>query len=96
MIGAPLYQYSFPSGHAALAGLLVGVLWPTQGFVGRVVLVLTAATVMASRVVVGAHFPADVVAGAVLGVLVPSTVSVLLPSGIAYLGNLLSRPKQSG
>lgn len=63
---------SFPSGHATTAfGVLVavGVVWPRL----LPVLWIYALAVAGSRVVVGAHYPSDVIAGAVVG-----TVGALL------------------
>ncbi len=59
---------SFPSGDAALAfGAATGLwlTWPAA----RIPAVLVAVAIGLSRVVVGAHYPSDVVAGAVVGVL---------------------------
>ncbi len=63
---------SMPSGHATTAfSVLVafGTLWPR----GRTVLWLYALAIVASRIVVSAHYPSDVLAGAVVG-----TVGALL------------------
>jgi membrane-associated phospholipid phosphatase len=63
---------SMPSGHATTAfSVLVafGTLWPR----GRTVLWLYALAIIVSRVVVSAHYPSDVLAGAVVG-----TVGALL------------------
>ncbi|WP_299640687.1 phosphatase PAP2 family protein [Devosia sp.] len=61
------YQ-GFPSGHATTAFSLAAVvafLWP-RAFWSAMAF---AATVAVSRIVVGAHYPTDITAGAVLGVL---------------------------
>lgn len=59
---------SFPSGHAAFAAVLVGVLWSRfTGRTARALLVLLLVCVGLSRVLIGAHFPADVVAGYIVG-----------------------------
>jgi undecaprenyl-diphosphatase len=63
---APLDRYSFPSGHTLHA---VSFAWqasmhfPELGFL----LVPLAALIAASRVVLGLHYPTDVIAGAVIG-----------------------------
>jgi undecaprenyl-diphosphatase len=62
----PLDRYSFPSGHTLHA---VSFAWqatvhfPELGWV----LVPLAALIAASRVVLGLHYPTDVIAGAVVG-----------------------------
>jgi len=77
--------YSFPSGHAmnaASAGVVLLVLvWPLLGRTGRIA--ITSAVVAAvaltgvDRVMLGAHYPSDVVAGIALGGAM---------AGAAYLG----------
>ncbi len=67
VIGEPELHYSLPSGHSTFAALVVGALWPLVGFRGRLALVFYAALVGWSRVAAGMHFPADVVAGWMLG-----------------------------
>jgi undecaprenyl-diphosphatase len=65
-VGAPLDRYSFPSGHTLHA---VSFAWqatvhfPDLGWV----LVPLASLIAASRVVLGLHYPTDVIAGAILG-----------------------------
>ena len=74
---APLDRYSFPSGHTLHA---VAFTWqavaafPELGWV----LVPLAAMIAASRVVLGLHYPTDVLAGAALG------------AGIARIGMALT------
>lgn len=58
---------SMPSGHAttaAAAALAIGAIWPGM----RWVMWLYAVIIMASRVVVLAHHPSDVIAGALVGI----------------------------
>jgi lipid A 4'-phosphatase len=67
-------HWSFPSGHAAtIAALMTALwwLWPRH----LLFYLLVAAIVAASRVVVGAHYLSDVVAGAALGVAVTHLVA---------------------
>jgi membrane-associated phospholipid phosphatase len=57
---------SLPSGHATTAvaaAIAIGAIWPRT----RVIMWLYASTIMFSRVVVLAHHPSDVVAGALVG-----------------------------
>jgi undecaprenyl-diphosphatase len=59
---------SLPSGHATdvfAALVAIGIVWPRM----RAVMLLYALTIAASRVIVLAHHPSDVIAGAVAGVL---------------------------
>jgi undecaprenyl-diphosphatase len=73
-------DFSFPSGHAAgcfcVAAFLTLALpaaWPDSVRRARVVTALAAAVavlIAVSRVYLGAHFPGDVIAGAILGVAV--------------------------
>ncbi|MFZ0931779.1 MAG: phosphatase PAP2 family protein [Syntrophobacteraceae bacterium] len=69
------YYASFPSGHAnTVAALCYGLNVATGRF--RYVWLSIALAVMASRVIVGAHFPGDVLFGAYLGVVVTALVAV--------------------
>lgn len=57
----------FPSGHSTTSfalAMVIAFLWPRAFWVAMVL----AATVALSRVVIGEHYPTDIVAGAVLGV----------------------------
>lgn len=70
-------EFSFPSGHAlnafALAttlGLAVPVLWPP--------LLVLAASIAASRVVLGVHFLTDALAGSLLGALAGATAFAIV------------------
>jgi undecaprenyl-diphosphatase len=66
LAGAPLDRYSFPSGHTLHA---VAFTWqavaafPETSFV----LIPLAAAIAASRIVLGLHYPTDVLVGALLG-----------------------------
>lgn len=76
---------SFPSGHAAntavAAVTLTLLVWPLLGRVGRVVVPVVAGVAVvltaADRVLLGVHFPSDVVAGVLLGVAI---------AGASYVG----------
>lgn len=66
LAGAPLDRYSFPSGHT-----LHAVTFTWQGCVAfpelAVLLVPLACAIATSRVVLGLHYPTDVLVGAALG-----------------------------
>jgi undecaprenyl-diphosphatase len=64
--GAPLDRYSFPSGHTLHA---VSFAWQATAHFPELgwVLVPLAALIAASRVVLGLHYPSDVIAGACIG-----------------------------
>ena len=64
--GNPAY-YSFPSGHATTAfalALAVSVIWPQA----RLAMAVYAIVIAATRLVLVAHHPSDVVAGALVGI----------------------------
>ncbi|HEX4519619.1 MAG TPA: phosphatase PAP2 family protein [Gaiellaceae bacterium] len=68
--------HSFPSGHAASSfacALVLGSFVPRF----RVPLFVLAALIAASRAYAGVHFPSDVLAGALLGLLIGSLVLAL-------------------
>jgi undecaprenyl-diphosphatase len=60
-------DYSFPSDHATAAFAIAVAIWLRHRRAGWLALAM-AATVSLSRVIVGTHYPADVLAGAALGV----------------------------
>ena len=62
----PSDKFSFPSGHTMAAFLLVGLLVAQFGAIA-VPFYLWALAVGASRVILGVHFPSDILAGAALG-----------------------------
>jgi signal peptidase II len=67
VIGTQELRYSFPSGHSAYAALLAATAWPILGRAGRSVALAFVLWIAWSRIAAGAHFPADVVGGAFIG-----------------------------
>lgn len=63
IIGAPEYHHSTPSGHASFAMLCIASLWPMLDSRLRIAGAAVVLWVGISRVSLGAHFPADVLAG---------------------------------
>lgn len=66
LAGAPLDRYSFPSGHTLHA---VSFAWQATAHFPELgwVLIPLAALIAGSRVVLGLHYPSDVLAGAAIG-----------------------------
>lgn len=69
IIGPTLEHYSFPSGHSAAAATMATVVClKIPSTILRFGVVVVAVVVALSRAVVGAHWPVDIAAGAILGV----------------------------
>lgn len=84
LLDAPMAMNTFPSGHAVVAGMVGAVLILGWGLLKRhpwahLPMLVGTALVCWSRVAVGAHWPADVMVGASLGMLA------------GYLGTALSQ-----
>lgn len=78
VVGQPEFHHSFPSGHSTFAVLLAASLSPGVSRPWRWGLWLFAVLVCLSRISVGAHFPADVVGGALIGLAGAGTGWLLL------------------
>lgn len=60
-------KFSFPSGHTSAATLYACIIWAHFPLLGACLFVW-AAGVGASRVILGVHYPSDILAGATLGI----------------------------
>ncbi len=69
---------SFPSGHTAFAFLLAASLAPGTAPLLRIGLWVFAGLVVLSRISVGAHFPADTVGGALIGIALATVARLAL------------------
>jgi len=78
IIGIPEYHHSLPSGHASFAMLLIASLWPALSRRGRIAGALFVLWVGMSRISLGAHFPADVMAGFLFSLVVVLLVSAAI------------------
>ena len=63
IVGLAEYHHSLPSGHSSFAMLTVASLWPILNRWWRMAGMFSVLWVGCSRVSLGAHFPADVLAG---------------------------------
>lgn len=70
VVGQPEYHHSLPSGHSAFAMLVVASLWPVLNRDWRMLGAFFVIWVGLSRISLGVHFPADVLAGFGLGLIV--------------------------
>ncbi len=79
LIPPPLTAHAFPSGHTAVAFACAAAL--TYGRPGwGLIAMIAAACVGLGRVFVGVHYPSDIVAGAVLGIVCASIVRLIRTS----------------
>jgi membrane-associated phospholipid phosphatase len=70
IIGIAEYHYSFPSGHSSFSMLIVASIWPLLFTWQKCLGVIFVLWVGISRVSLGAHFPADVLAGFISALLI--------------------------
>ena len=73
---APLDKYSFPSGHTLHAVSFTTLLWAFEPLL-LVIAAPFAILVAASRVILGLHYPSDVIVGAAIGATLASASLVL-------------------
>jgi membrane-associated phospholipid phosphatase len=78
IVGQTEYHHSLPSGHSSFAMLVTASLWPILNHRWRVAGAVFVIWVGISRVSLGAHFPADVMAGYISSLLVVLLVFVVV------------------
>ncbi|RAJ44161.1 undecaprenyl-diphosphatase [Kitasatospora sp. SolWspMP-SS2h] len=88
---APVGDWSFPSNHTVAAFSAAAALWYADRRIGWVAL-LAAVLMGASRVWVGAHYPHDVLAAALLGVLVAVPLALLAGRAAPLVDRLRTGP----
>ncbi|MFC5721620.1 phosphatase PAP2 family protein [Streptomyces gamaensis] len=77
-------DWSFPSNHAVIAFSVATVLWFAHRRIGAVA-ALAALAMAASRVWVGVHYPHDVVAGALVGVVLSVPLTLAASRGAGWV-----------
>jgi membrane-associated phospholipid phosphatase len=87
LVGEPEFHHSLPSGHSAFAMLVTASLWPALNRWGKLAGAGFVLWVGLSRISLGVHFPADVVAGFLSSYL----VVVLVRWNIRMLTQLAAR-----
>lgn len=91
IIGTPEFHHSLPSGHSSFAMLVIASIWPVLRHELRILGVFFILWVGVSRISLGAHFPADVMAGwassLLMVLLVRWMLSLSKPLGLTNLQN---------
>ena len=75
----PLDHFSFPSGHTLHAVMVTVTLGYIQPILFMVMLPFTLLIAL-SRMILGLHYPSDVIVGAIIGASVASMIILLAPS----------------
>ena len=91
IVGTAEYHHSLPSGHASFAMTVVVSLWPILKRWWRVAGVLFLLWVGISRISLGAHFPADVMAGFLSSLAVVLLVYVVIQKLMQLIANSTTR-----
>lgn len=78
VVGRPEFHHSFPSGHSTFVFLTLFSLAPGAAPPIRWGLIGLAAWVAWARIAAGAHFPADVLGGALLGIFCVMVITALM------------------
>ena len=92
IVGLAEYHHSLPSGHSSFAMLSAASLWPILNRWWRMAGMLSVLWVGCSRVSLGAHFPADVLAGFLSSLAVVLLVYAAVQTLIRRTADL-TRPK---
>jgi len=93
VVGIPEFHHSLPSGHSSFAMLVTASLWPVLNRNWRVTGACFVLWVGISRMSLGAHFPADVVAGFLSSLAVVLLVYVAVHMLMRLIANLTSSTK---
>ena len=91
IVGTPEYHHSLPSGHSSFAMLVTASLWPVLKRGWREAGVIFVLWVGVSRISLGAHFPADVMAGFLSSLAVVMLVYVAIQKLMQVIGKRANR-----
>ncbi len=91
VVGAPEYRQSFPSGHTMFVMTCAASLWPLLGRVGRGVAAAFVLWVALSRISLGMHFPADVIAGGLFAFAIVLSLRFALNTLMRRVGGVTER-----
>lgn len=91
IVGTPEYHHSLPSGHSSFAMLVTASLWPVLKRRWRVAGVIFVLWVGISRISLGAHFPADVIAGFLSSLAVVMLVYAAIQKLMQLIGKRANR-----
>lgn len=91
ILGEPEYHHSLPSGHASFAMLFAASFWSVLNPAGRAAMIFFVTWVSISRISVGAHFPADILAAYISSL----SIVLLVQAGIRRVLQLQPRSMQS-
>jgi membrane-associated phospholipid phosphatase len=86
VVGIPEFHHSLPSGHSSFAMLVTASLWPVLNQRWRVAGAFFVLWVGISRISLGAHFPADVMAGLLSSLVVVLLVYVAIQKLMQLIG----------
>ncbi len=91
IVGTPEYHHSLPSGHSSFAMLVTASLWPVLKLRWRVAGMIFVLWVGISRISLGAHFPADVIAGFLSSLAVVMLVYAAIQKLMQVIGKRANR-----
>ncbi len=84
IIGQAQYHHSFPSGHSSFAMLIVASIWPILHSWQKGVGIAFVLLVGLSRISLGAHFPADVMAGWISSLIIVLAMRLIISKWTLY------------
>lgn len=90
------HGYSFPSGHATIAGATIVGLWLSRDKLMTILAVIVGVFLAFGRVYVGMHYPGDVVAGLIFGGLFVLILSPIAVRPLTHLTRAIQKTQTFG